>query len=106
MLQRVLLDSGVPEAQIEVVPDEQAANLAALESAAPGDLVLILGDNIKRTWKQIIYFNAGEREASEGEQPPPAVALAPEHAEEFQLDADMELIRDGRGVRIAREAED
>jgi cyanophycin synthetase len=106
LLQRVLLEAGVPKARIVVIPDEQEANMAALESAATGDLVLILGDNIKRTWKQIIYFNAGEREEAGKEQPPPAVALAPEDAEAFRLDADMELVRDERGVRIAREAED
>jgi cyanophycin synthetase len=106
LLQRVLLEEGVPAAQIVVIPDEQEANMAALESAGSGDLLLILGDNIKRTWKQIIYFNAGHREDAGKEQPPPAVALAPEDAEAFRLDADMELVRDGRGVRIAREAED
>ena len=106
MMARVLRENGVPEAQIVVIPDEQEANLAALESAANGDLVLILGDNIKRTWKQIIYFNAGEREQAGKEQPPSPVALAPEDAQEFRLDADMELVRDERGVRIAREAED
>jgi len=40
------------------------------------------------------------------EQPSPAIALAPEDAEEFRLDDDMQLVRDERGVRIAREAED
>ena len=105
-MQRVLLENGVSEAQTVVIADEQAANLAALESAAAGDLLLILGDNIKRTWKQIIYFNASEREAAEKEQPPPGAALGPEDAHAFHLDADMELVRDERGVRIAREAED
>jgi len=105
-MQRVLVENGVPENQIEVVADEQEANLAALESATAGDLLLILGDNIKRTWKQIIYFNASEREATEKLQPPPAAALAPDDGQGFRLDADMELVRDERGVRIAREAED
>jgi len=106
MMRRVLLENGVAEDQVEVVADEQDANLAALESAAAGDLLLILGDNIKRTWKQIIYFNASEREALEGQQPPAAAVLAPDDGHGFRLDADMELVRDERGVRIAREAED
>jgi cyanophycin synthetase len=105
-MQRVLLEEGVPAAQIVVIPDEQEANMAALESAGSGDLLLILGDNIKRTWKQIIYFNAGDREDAGKEQPPPAVTLTPGDGEAFRLDADMELVRDERGVRIAREAED
>jgi len=106
LMQRVLLEEGVPEARIVLIPDEQEANMAALESAESGDLLLILGDNIKRTWKQIIYFNAGEREDAGKEQPPAAVTLAPEDVEAFRLDADTELVRDERGVRIAREAED
>ncbi len=106
LMQRVLLEEGVPEARIVVIPDEQEANMAALESAESGDLLLILGDNIKRTWKQIIYFNAGEREDAGKEQPPAALTLAPEDVEAFRLDADTELVRDERGVRIAREAED
>jgi cyanophycin synthetase len=106
MMQRVLLDNGVPENQIVVVADEQQANLAALEAAAAGDLLLILGDNIKRTWKQIIYFNASEREATEKKQPSAAAVLTPEDAQSFRLDDDMELVRDERGVRIARETED
>ena len=106
MMQQVLLDNGVPENQIVVVADEQRANLAALEAAAAGDLLLILGDNIKRTWKQIIYFNASEREAIEKKQPSAAAVLTPEDAQSFRLDDDMELVRDERGVRIARETED
>ena len=106
MMRRVLLEEGVPDGQIVVIGDEQEANLAGLESAAAGDLLLILGDNVKRSWKQIIYFNASEREAAEQEQPPPAAGLAPQDAQAFHLDADMELVRDERGVRIAREAED
>jgi cyanophycin synthetase len=108
MLHRALLESGVQEAQISVIGDEQEANLAALESAAAGDLVLILGDNIKRSWKQIIYFKTDDDGVAEKSEPTPSAAsvAAAEDAEEFRLDADMELVRDERGVRIARETED
>jgi cyanophycin synthetase len=102
----VLLECGVAESQITVTPDEQEANLAALESAAAGDLVLILGDNIKRSWKQVIYFKTGEGKTAREAQPAPVAFSAPEDEELFRLDADMELVRDERGVRIAREAED
>jgi cyanophycin synthetase len=40
-------------------------NLAALEMARGGDLVLILADNVTRSWKQIIYFQPGEDVVSE-----------------------------------------
>jgi len=59
MLKETLLTEGVPASAIEVIPDEQEATRHALEIAASGDLVLVLGDNVKRSWKQIIYFNSG-----------------------------------------------
>ncbi|MCK5362493.1 MAG: cyanophycin synthetase, partial [Gammaproteobacteria bacterium] len=54
MLKNRLLEDGIEPDRIEVVPDEQEATSRALQMAAPGDLVLVLADNIKRTWKQII----------------------------------------------------
>ena len=54
MLKNKLLEEGISADRIEVVPDEQEATARGLESASSGDLVLVLGDNIKRTWKQII----------------------------------------------------
>ena len=55
MLKNKLLEEGIASDQIEVIPDEQEANTRALEMAETGDLILVLGDNVKRTWKQIIY---------------------------------------------------
>ena len=72
--------------------------------AAPGDLVLVLADEIKRTWKQIIYFNAGNRAVETVSKAPVAIEL-PE-GNQFSIDDDMEIISDERGVRIAREAGD
>jgi len=87
-----------------VVPDEQEATTRALEMGEAGDLILVLGDNIKRTWKQIIYFNAGAR-AEEGHARPAAKVELPETGD-FEFDADLEIISDERGVRIAREEGD
>ncbi|HEX5788285.1 MAG TPA: cyanophycin synthetase [Woeseiaceae bacterium] len=100
MQKNQLLEKGVPPAQIEVVPDEQEATARALEIARPGDLVLVLGDNIKRSWKQIIYFNSGAR-AEEAAGKAPVVLDLPEIGG-FSLSEDVEIIRDERGVRIAR----
>jgi cyanophycin synthetase len=104
MLRDKLLECGVDADNIEVVPDEQQAVSLALESAASGDLLLILGDNVKRTWKQIIYFNS-DAKGGDGE---PKVTAAPElpEVEGFSLDDDLEIISDERGVRIAREEGD
>ena len=104
MLKNRLLEEGVASDRIEVVPDEQEANRRALEMAETGDLVLMLGDNVKRTWKQIIYFNSGSRVDSGSSNSVTTIDL-PEFAD-FNLDGDIEIISDERGVRIAREEGD
>ncbi len=101
MLKNKLLESGISADQIEVVPDEQEATTRALELAVTGDLVLILGDNTTRAWKQIIYFNSGARVVDPGKQPAAAIELP--DAGDFELGDDVEIISDERGVRIARE---
>jgi cyanophycin synthetase len=100
MLKDKLLEDGVHADAIEVIPDEQEATLHALEIAAPGDLILVLGDNVKRTWKQIIYFNSGAHGEEATNKAPAAIEL-PE-IEAFTFDDGVEIISDGRGVRIAR----
>ncbi|MGB5247769.1 MAG: cyanophycin synthetase [Woeseia sp.] len=104
MLKNKLLSLNVSASHIEVVTDEQEATLRGLEIAKPGDLLLILGDNIKRCWKQIIYFKAGAHAHDEKQGAPVTINLP--DAEDFQLDSDLEIISDERGVRIAREAGD
>ena len=104
MLKDKLLEEGIHMDAIELVPDEQEATWRALEIANPGDLVLVLGDNVKRTWKQIIYFNAGAHAEEVGAKAPVVIDL-PE-TDEFTFDADVEIISDERGVRIAREEAD
>jgi len=104
MLKDRLLEDGVPADAIEVIPDEQEATLRALEMAEPGDFILVLGDNVKRTWKQIIYFNSGAH-GEEVKTTTPVTLELPE-TEDFSFDADVELISDERGVRIAREEAD
>jgi cyanophycin synthetase len=106
MLRRTLLDAGVPAAAIEVIPDEVPAVDAALRAAAPGDLLLVFGDQISRTWKQIIRFAPGAGGGGkEATAPTPARVELPTPASPPPADAD-ELIRDERGVRLAREQDD
>jgi cyanophycin synthetase len=104
MLRTTLLHEGVPEEAIYVVPDEQEATQRALELAGHGDLLVIFGDKIKRCWKQIIYFEPGELHSDHQatrESRAPTIDLPG-----FELPEDLELIRDERGVRIAREESD
>jgi cyanophycin synthetase len=104
MLRDSLLESGVPAEHIEVIIDEQEATNRSLELAEAGDLILILGDNIKRTWKQIIYFNSGEQADDSGGKTPVTIELP--KTEAFRFADDVEIISDERGVRIAREEAD
>ena len=104
MLKNKLLEAGVDANRIEVVADEQEATSHALQMCESGDLVLILADNIKRTWKQIIYFNS-EARPDEGTKKSTVSASLPDTAG-FQFDESIEIISDERGVRIAREAGD
>jgi len=104
MLQRTLVEAGVDPAAIDVIPDEQAATTHALASAQAGDLLLVFGDDITRTWKQIIYFNPTD-EVGAGERTGNLKVTPSAAGDDLDLDTDVELVRDGRGVRIARETE-
>lgn len=100
MFKAEFLKLGIAEDQISVIPNEEEAVAASLEMAQPEDLLVIFGDNSARCWKQIIYFNVDDEEEngkahSEGA---PIGAVF----EEF-LDHDLPIVRDGRGVRLARE---
>ena len=105
MIKDKLLECGIHSDAIEVITDEQEATTRGLELAGSGDLVLVLGDKVKRAWKQIIYFKPGEDVLADA-PPATAIEIPQEFFGEFEFDEDMELIRDERGVRIAREAED
>lgn len=97
MLRETLIESGVAEADVLIVPKEEESVATALDMARQGDLVLIFCDGITRSWKQIIYFK-------------PAFALAPVVPEArvaaagFDVPAGYRLMSDERGVRIVPEA--
>ena len=104
MLKNKLLEEGISADQIEVIPDEQEATRHALEMADSGDLILVLGDNTKRAWKQIIYFNSGAHTEDSGKKTTTAMDLPDTGG--FKIDGDLEIISDERGVRIARDEGD
>ena len=96
----------MPAEQILVIPDEAAAVDAALREAEPGDLLLIFGDAITRSWKQVIQFRP-EAPARPVDRPRPS---RPEPAMQPALtmmeDSRREFVRDSRGVWLPREADD
>jgi len=108
LLRDSLLQAQVPSEQIVVIPDEQAAIEAALCEAQPGDLVLIFADAITRSWKQVIQFRpeATGRLIDRTRLPQPEPVAAPAAARataSLGEDGRREFVRDGRGVRLARE---
>jgi cyanophycin synthetase len=103
LLREALMANGVPDHEISVIPDEQAAVDAALREAEAGDLLLIFADAITRSWKQVIQFrpDAAPRplERPRTSRPEPALATIAPALE----DRRREFVRDSRGVRLARE---
>jgi cyanophycin synthetase len=104
MLKNRLLENGVPSDNIEIIPDEQEATSGALQMAQVGDLILILGDNTTRAWKQIIYFKSGSPAVESGKKINTLQDLPDTMG--FEMADDLEIISDERGVRIAREEGD
>jgi cyanophycin synthetase len=104
LLRDSLLGAGVAAEQVLVIPDEQAATDAALREAQPGDLVLIFGDAITRTWKQVIQFRpeAPARIADRPRVSRPEPALTPA-APSLMEENRREFVRDARGVWLPRE---
>ena len=102
MLRAQLRKSGVDEDRIEVMPDERKAVEIALSKAREGDLVVIFGDNISRCWKQVAGFKSDEDAAPDTTVGKLAVSFVESDPDAFSLDSEAELIRDERGVRIAR----
>jgi cyanophycin synthetase len=122
MLRKALMEKGVAEASILVIPDEVEAIDRALQLGREGDLVLIFADALTRSWKQILHFvpevdGAGPRVSAASATPasvrpsngaaadaPSALPAAPAFVPPA-FDGDL-LVRDERGVRLARESDD
>ena len=100
MIRDELLKQGVEEDRITLVESETEAVDMALNAAQPGDLLVVFADELARSWKQIIYFKKAEREAIVTAKPSRVERPAPEFEE--LMSATDQLIRDERGVRLAR----
>jgi cyanophycin synthetase len=102
MLRDQLRESGVKKRKIDLVPNEVDAIDAALDMAREGDLVVIFGDNIERCWKQVAGHQVEDAQVKDNIPEKTVQSFVEEDPEAFTLDPDSELIRDERGVRIAR----
>ncbi len=134
MLEAALAAHGIGSDRIEVIVDEQEAIEAALRLAQPGDLVLIFADALARGWKQITQFKSNATQpnlvspktpapqtivpdaielADDVVAPPPPVPpLTRESPITDQTQSNgsategSTIVRDDRGVFLAREAND
>jgi cyanophycin synthetase len=110
ILKKALLDSEVDAAAVEVIPNEQQAVEAALRLAQKDDVLLIFGDAIARCWRQINAFRADSEapipEVKDLAPQKPVVKLDTVDSSPIELREGEWLIRDERGVRLAREEED
>jgi cyanophycin synthetase len=94
LMRAALLELGVPEAAILIVPEEVAAIDTALGMARPDDLVLIFCDGITRCWKRIIYFKPENAQRPAAPAAPRAADLA------FDVPAGYRMTTDERGVLL------
>jgi cyanophycin synthetase len=107
LIAAALLEAGVSEDKIAIIPDEQEAIDAGLRMSQPGDLLLIFADVLVRSWKQIIKFKpegAPDKPASRPAAPVAEEAAAAEPA--FSPEQWEGVSRDERGIFISRESDD
>jgi cyanophycin synthetase len=95
LMRAALIECGVPESAIQIVPEELDAIDTALAMARPDDLVLIFCEAITRCWKRIIYFKPAGAELAAAEAAPRAADIA------FDVPHGYQVVTDERGVLLA-----
>lgn len=98
LMKQGLIDNGVAEDAITIIPDEQEAIEQALKMGGEKDLLIVIGDNVARSWKQIVHFGDSLPEVAADPDAEPAIPM--DYGE--LVDEDQSLISDDRGVRLAR----
>jgi cyanophycin synthetase len=109
LLKQTLEENDVSASEILTIPSEVDAIEAALASCEPGDLLIILGDNITRCWKQIVHFNdISEKTVSKEVAPSrdfPEKLYQPVE-NKFELQEGTRIVQDERGVHIVVERDE
>ncbi|HSF43250.1 MAG TPA: hypothetical protein VLT87_25845, partial [Thermoanaerobaculia bacterium] len=78
LLRDALVAAGFPEDRISPgIYNEEEAVQRALETAQPGDLLVIFGDDLEHVWRQIVSFGRPP-EAPRGPAPVAPPIFAPE----------------------------
>jgi cyanophycin synthetase len=108
ILKDTLLKAGIPESAIEIIPSEQEAVEKGMQDCKKGDLLIILGDNITRCWKQIVHFNSESiidgNDSTPSHDFPEKLFEPVEH--KFKLNQGETLVHDERGVRLVVERDE
>lgn len=103
MMKAHLLDHGVAEDAITIIPDEQEAVAHGLKTSEEGDLLLVIGDNVTRSWKQIVRFGKDKEPIVKTKTPKKTKKTAKTAVAFEDLIASEDLlVSDDRGVRLAR----
>ena len=105
MLRDQLLSNGVDPGAIEVIPDEVESVSSSLDMANEGDLVVLFVDNISRCWNQVIHHEGENATTVSTDTGAPVHSFVEADPDAFSLDEGVRLVRDERGVRVAREEE-
>ena len=98
LMNKGLRANGVFEDDITVIADEQQAIRHGLEMGAEKDLLVVIGDNVARSWKQIVHFgdSLGAARTESDEMPAAPISY------DYMAEDEQALISDERGVRLAR----
>ena len=97
--------NGVDEGKIEIVPLEVESVARALEMAQEGDLVVLFADDVRRSWNQVTHYESDSDTPDTSEVTKPAHSFVEVDPGAFSLEPGARLVRDERGVRLAREEE-
>ena len=104
LIKRTLMEQGVSEDKIKVIPSEEESIQTSLEDAQPGDLLIVLGDNITRCWKQIVHFNDSSEKNINADKASPSTDFPEKLYEsvvnEFELTQGQRIVADERGVHL------
>jgi cyanophycin synthetase len=97
LLRQGLTESGFPAERIaEEVFGEEEAVRRGLETAQPGDLLVIFGDKLDRCWNQIVTFGRPQESRDEGARPSSPL---------FASDEDLPSILATTAVDLSRSAQ-
>jgi len=105
MLRDQLLANGIKDSAIELNPDEATSVASALKMAQEGDLVMIFADDVRRSWNQVTQHEGDSVTTTADDDAKPATSFVEEDPEAFLMEPGIRLVRDERGVRLAREEE-